>query len=136
MNSLCGVLISHIMDEKAKEYFEKATNHLNEANKELYKPIEDVVSFQVCKNSLYAIENYFKGYLAQRGFETKSGETLDHLLKRCRLVDKKFNQININTIDCSADHRNNKFCEEINKVSSCFNAADNLDSFLRKQQII
>ena len=128
--------IFFLMDQKAKDHFEKAENQLSEANKELYKPSEDVVSFLVCKNSLFAIENYLKGYLALRGFETKSEETLDHLLERCRLLNNKFNQISIDTIDCSMDHKANKFCEDINKVSSCFNTADSLDSFLRKQQII
>ncbi len=124
------------MDKKAEDHFEKATKQLNEANNELYKPKEDVVSFIVCKNSLFAIENYLKGYLAYRGFETKSDETLDHLLERCRLLDSKFNQISIDTIDCSMDQKNDKFCEDIDKVSSCFNSADSLDTFLRKQQII
>jgi len=125
-----------LMDKKAEDHFEKAAKQLNEANNELYKPKEDVVSFIVCKNSLFAIENYLKGYLAHRGFETKSDETLDHLLERCRLLDSKFNQISIDTIDCSMDHKNDKFCEDIDKVSSCFNSADSLDTFLRKQQII
>lgn len=131
-----GVFYFLIMDEKAKQHFEKAANQLNEANTELYKPKEDVVSFLVCKNSLFAIENYLKGYLVHRGFETKSDETLDHLLERCRLLDSRFNQINIDTIDCSMDHKNDKFCEDIDKVSSCFNSADSLDTFLRKQRII
>ena len=131
-----GFFIFSLMDKKAKEHFEKAENQLKQANNELFKPKEDVVSFIVCKNSLFAIENYLKGYLTHRGFETKSDETLDHLLERCRLLDSRFNQINIDTIDCSMDHRNDKFCEDIDKVSSCFNSADSLDTFLRKQRII
>ena len=124
------------MNDKSKEHFEKAQKQLSDADQELYKPMEDVVSFLVCKNSRFAIENYLKGYLIQRGFETKSEETLDHLLKRCRLLNKKFNHINIDTIDCSIDQNSTKYCDDINKVKSCFDAANHLDSFLRSQNII
>ncbi len=40
---------------------------LNEASNELYRPEEDVVSYLVCKNSQYAIENYLKGFLLKNG---------------------------------------------------------------------
>lgn len=46
------------MDEKANNHFYLAKENLNDANEELYKPEEDVVSYLVCKNSQKAIENY------------------------------------------------------------------------------
>ncbi|PCI07615.1 MAG: hypothetical protein COB73_08080, partial [Flavobacteriaceae bacterium] len=50
--------------EKSKEtHFNKAKEKLDIANKELFKPNEDVVSYSVCKNSQFAIEGYLKGYL-------------------------------------------------------------------------
>ena len=64
------------MDQKAHDHFKKARRQMNKANEELYKPKEDVVSFLVCKNSLNAIENYLKGYLSKRGFDTKEAEHL------------------------------------------------------------
>ena len=59
------------MDQKAKDHFEKANEQMRNANDELYKPQEDVVTFKVCKNSLFAIENYLKGFISQRGYNTK-----------------------------------------------------------------
>jgi len=124
------------MDQKANNHFEKAGGQLKKANDELYKPQEDIVSFLVCKNTLFAIENYLKGYLSKRGYETKNEASLDLLLERCRLLDKKFNQIDLSVIDCSSDHQNHTFCEDAKKVNSCFEKADQLDNLLRGMGII
>lgn len=132
---LCEVFFI-IMDKKAKDHFEKAKNQLQKANEELFKPKEDVVSFLVCKNSLNAIENYLKGYLTKRGFETNSDDSLDLLLERCQLLDKRFNRIDLNVIDCSGNPDHNRFCEEVEKVNTCFQNADQLENFLIKQRIL
>jgi hypothetical protein len=124
------------MDEKAKNHFNKAQENLKGANEELFKPEEDVVSYLVCKNSQIAIINFLKGYLTLRGFETHQNETIESLLNRCRSLDNKFNQIDLNTIDCRSHSIDSKFCQDVNKVSSCFDAADNLDTFLRKLNIL
>lgn len=125
-----------VMDRKAKDHFEKANKQLQKANEELFKPKEDIVSFLVCKNSLSAIENYLKGYLSKRGFETKGEGSIDLLLERCRLLDKKFHRIDLGVIDCSANPDHNRFCEDIDKVSSCFQTADHLENFLIRQGIL
>ncbi len=124
------------MKEKSNLHFEKAKENLKNADNELFKPEEDVVSYLVCKNSQKAIENYLKGYLTSRGFETHDNETIDHLLDRCKSLDPKFNKVDIHAIDCRAHKIDSSYCEDVNKVKSCFNAADGLDTFLRKLKII
>lgn len=124
------------MDDKAKNHFNEAQKNLKGANEELFKPKEDVVSYLVCKNSQFAIINYLKGYLTLRGFETHENETIDSLLGRCRSLNNKFNQIDLKSIDCKAYNIDSKYCEDVNKVSSCFDTADSLDTFLRKLNIL
>jgi HEPN domain-containing protein len=124
------------MDDKAKSHFNKAQNNLKGANEELFKPEEDVVSYLVCKNSQYAIENYLKGYLTLRGYETHENETMESLLDRCKSLNSSFNEINLNIIDCRAHKIDSKYCQDLNKVSSCFDTADSLDTFLRKLKIL
>ena len=124
------------MDKKAKDHFENAKKQLQKANEALFKPKEDVVTFQVCKNSLFSIENYLKGYLSKRGFETKPSESLDQLLERCCLLDKKFRQIDLNVIDCSSNPDHNRYCEDVDKVTACFQTADQLENFLISKKII
>ncbi|MGI9530354.1 HEPN domain-containing protein [Lutimonas sp.] len=123
------------MDKKAKNHFKNADEHLKKANEELYKPKEDVVNFLVCKNTLFAIENFLKGFLSNRGYDTSHEEALDTLLDRCKLIDKKFNSINLSVIDCSSDHQNHTFCEDSKKVNACFQRADELDNLLRSMGI-
>jgi len=124
------------MDEKSKNHFNTAKENLKDANEELFKPEEDVVSYLVCKNSQQVIENYLKGYLTLRGFETNENETLQSLLDRCKSLDSKFNQVDMETIDCKAHKIDSRYCQDVSKVSSCFDAADGLDTFLRKLKII
>ncbi|MCF6223175.1 MAG: HEPN domain-containing protein [Flavobacteriaceae bacterium] len=124
------------MDEKSKNHFQTAKENLKDANEELFKPKEDVVSYLVCKNSQKAIENYLKGYLSLRGFETNTDENLQNLLDRCKSLDSKFNQVDIETIDCKAEKMDSKYCQDVDKVSSCFDTADSLDTFLRRLKVI
>ncbi len=124
------------MDEKSKNHFQTAKENLKDANEELFKPKEDVVSYLVCKNSQYAIENYLKGYLSLRGFETNTNENLQKLLDRCKSLDSKFNQVDIETIDCKAEKMDSRYCQDVDKVSSCFDTADSLDTFLRRLKVI
>ncbi|MEN8124456.1 MAG: HEPN domain-containing protein [Bacteroidota bacterium] len=121
---------------KGKEHFDKAREQLKIANEELFKPEEDVVTYLVCKNSQYAIENYLKGYLTQRGFETHDNETLEGLMKRCITIDAKFKNIDFQAINCRAHIIDSTYCDDVDKVSSCFKTADNLDTFLRKLKVI
>ena len=124
------------MEKNAKHQFDLAKNKLKIANEELFKPEEDVVSYLVCKNSQFAIEAYLKGYLNHRGFETHDKETLEGLFERCKSLDAKFNKIEIGVIDCRASVIDSRYCSDVDKVSSCFDTADSLDTLLRQLKII
>ncbi len=124
------------MLQKSNQHFNKARENLKVANDELFKPKEDVVTYLVCKNSQYAIENNLKGFLSLRGFETHNHETLQGLLKRCIALDSKFKNIDLKTIDCRAHLIDSTYCDDVNQVNSCFKTADDLDTFLRQLNII
>ena len=124
------------MKKRAKQQFEIAKNKLNNANEELFKPEEDVVSYLVCKNSQYAIEAYLKGYLNHRGFETHDKETLEGLFERCKSLDPKFAKIDLGVLDCKHSSFDSRYCQEVSKVSSCFDTADKLDTLLRQLKVV
>lgn len=124
------------MDEKHKDHFGKAKEQLHIANEELFKPEEDVVTYLVCKNSQHAIENNLKGYLHLRGYQTHENESLEGLLNRCISLDSNFKKIDLNVFDCKASKIDSSYCNEVSKVSSCFETADNLDTFLKQLKII
>lgn len=124
------------MKVNAKKLFEKAIENLSEANKELYKPNEDIVSYSVCKHAQYAIENYLRGYLLQKGVNTVDFNTIEELFEQCKIIDKKFEKIDLSELDCKSHLIDSRYCSQVSKVSNCFDVADNIDTFFRQEKII
>jgi len=124
------------MDKKAEQYFSKGSRKLHQADQELYKPEEDVVSLVICRSTIGAIENYLKGFLTLRGFDIEEDQTLGDLMERCRMLDPKFHSIRIEEIDCRNVQDSTLHCEEIEKFGACYEVADQLDTLLRKKGII
>jgi HEPN domain-containing protein len=124
------------MKAKDNKFFDHAIEKLNDANKELYRPEEDMVSFLVCKNSQHAIENYLKGYLLQQGVEPGNYKTIDVLFEECKKFNKNFEKVDLSEFDCKAQSKDDISCNEISKVSNCLKIAESLDNFLRIEKII
>ncbi|MDA9775508.1 HEPN domain-containing protein, partial [Algibacter sp.] len=81
------------MENEAIKFFVNAAQKLNQANKELFKPEEDIVTYLVCKNSQYAVENYLKGYLFKEGIKPNEDETIDSLYEQCKKINKGFEKV-------------------------------------------
>ena len=124
------------MKEKAKEYLQNAVDKLKDANNELYRPEEDVVSFSVCKNAQFAIDNYLRGYLYKNNVDASSFKTINELYEQCKKINEKFVRIDLSTFDCASSEIDSKYCNEVSRVSHCYNTADMLDSLLREERII
>jgi HEPN domain-containing protein len=125
-----------MMEDTANKLFDDAIEKLNEANEELLKPKEDVVSYLVCKNAQHAIENFLKGFLMQNGIDANNYKTIDSLYNKCKTINKNFKEINLSDFDCKSHKMDSRNCDEVSKVSSCFEIADRLDTFLRKEELI
>jgi len=124
------------MKEKANEYLQNAVDKLKDANNELYRPEEDVVSFSVCKNAQFAIDNYLRGYLLKNNVDTSSYNTINELYEQCKKINNKFDRIDLSTFDCASSAIDSKYCNEVSRVSQCYNTADMLDNLLREERII
>lgn len=124
------------MKELANKLFEDAADKLSEANEQLFRPEEDIVTYTVCKNSQYAIENYLKGFLMRHGVDPSDYKTIDGLYKQCKKINKGFEKVDLSEFECKAHKLDSRYCDEVSKVSNCFDVADSLDTFLRKEKII
>ena len=124
------------MERKAIKHFVNAQNKLKEAKQELFRPEKDIVSYLVCKNSQIAVEDYLKGYLVKNGINIDNLETIDSLYNQCVVINPNFKKVNLSDFQCKAHDVDSRFCNEIPIVTNCFDAADNLDTFLRKEKII
>jgi len=124
------------MEDKAEKLYETAIQKLKEANDELCRPAEDVVSFMVCQNSHIAIDNYLKGFLIQNGIEPEANTSVDTLYEQCKAVNRNFEKVNLSGFECEAHELDSRFCNGVTNVSRCFDIADSLDTFLREEKII
>lgn len=124
------------MNDKANKLFDDAIEKLNEANEELFRPEEDIVSFVVCKNSQFTVENFLKGFLLKNGIDPNRYKTIDSLYEQCKLINKNFEKVNLSDFECKSHNLDSRYCNEVSKVSNCFDVADSLDTFLRKEKII
>ncbi len=125
------------MGTKAKKIILSAQDRLNEAKQELLRPKEDIVSFLVCKNSQYAIENYLKGYLIKNGVDIEDCcSSVENLYNQCLVINKNFENVNLSDFLCKGENLDNRFCNDVSVVSKCYDAAERLDAFLRKEKII
>ncbi|MFD0834413.1 HEPN domain-containing protein [Mariniflexile aquimaris] len=124
------------MENDSNKFLLNAAQKLNQANKELYKPKEDIVSFLVCKNSQFAIENYLKGYLLKNDVDPSEFKTITSLYEQCKLINKEFEKVNLTEFDCKSVDTELRFCNDVSKVSNCYSIADSLDTLLRQQKII
>ncbi len=121
---------------KAKQLFDEAVEKLNEANEELFRPEEDIVTYSVCKNAQYAIENFLKGFLLEKGINPIGYKTIDELFEQCKMINKNFEKIDLSDFECKSHKLDTRYCSQVSKVSNCFDVADRLDTFLRREKII
>ncbi len=124
------------MNDSAKKLYEEAIQKLREANDELCRPEEDVVSSLVCSNSHEAIENYLKGFLLQNGIEVGSGASVDDLFEKCKEINPHFEEVHLSGFECNAHKDESRFCNDSTEFSRCFDIADSLDTFMRREKII
>jgi len=124
------------MNNKANILFDDVVEKLNEANEELFKSKEEIATYIVCKNAQYAIENFLKGFLLKNNINPENFKTIDSLFEQCKTINKNFKEIDLSDFECKSHNLDSRFCKEVSKVSNCFVAADNLDTFFRKENII
>lgn len=131
------ITIKHTdMETKAKILFDDALTKLQRANEELYRPEEDVVSYSACKNAQNAIESFLKGYLLQSGIDPAPFTTIKSLYENCISHNSQFEKINISALNCSERTIDHKYCNDLEKISHCLEAANNLDNFLKKEKVL
>lgn len=124
------------MSERSTAFLTKATENLDLAKGELMKPIEDLVRFSVCKNSQYAIENFLKGFLIKNNVEIKIDDTIASLYNKCVNIDPNFKDIKLDAISCKDRVLDAGYCTKLDKISACLDAADDIDTYLRKKNLL
>lgn len=124
------------MKNRANKLFIEAVKSVNEANEELCRPEEDVVSVLVCKKAQLATTNFLKGFLLQNGIEPKNDMTLSELHQECLAINPNFKKIDLSNFDCKTVNLATKDCNDVTKISGCHFTATKLETFLREEKVI
>lgn len=124
------------MESKAPGLFDEALKKLQEANEELCRPEEDVVSYLVCKNSQYAIESFLRGYLLRNNIEPAGDENINTLYERCVNINERFKEIDLEDFTCKGHRPDSRSCTDNAKISRCYEIAGKMDEFLRKEKVL
>ena len=124
------------MSSRSNAFFKEATKNLNFAKEELLKPAEDIVSYSVCKNSQFAIENYLKGFLVKNNIDFDVNVNIETLYNQCLSIDAQFKNIDLSAIGCKNKAIDSRYCSEINSVSACFDVADEIDTHIKKSELL
>lgn len=124
------------MEDKAKKLYEEAVQKLKEANKELCRPEEDVVAQLVCNHAQCAILNYLRGFLMENSIESSPKDSIEKLYEECKIINPHFSEVNLSGFKCNAHKDESRFCNDSSRFSRCFDIADSLDTFLRREKVL
>ena len=124
------------MKDEALVLFDEAIQKLREANDELCRPEEDVVRSMVCSNAHAAIENYLKGFLVLHDVKPSNEATIDGLYEQCKAINAHFEEIHLSGFECNAHKDESRFGNNPSELTRCFDIADSLDTFLKREKII
>jgi len=119
------------MNNNALQIFKKAQNKITSANEELLKPQNAIVSYAVCRYSRTAIKLLLESFLTKNKIPLNKKESIALLLERCALINKKFREIHLNKINCRHEIIDTSYCSDVNKVSSCFDVAKEIEQLVK-----
>jgi len=124
------------MKDKARELFDEAVQKLRAANDELCRPEEDVVTALVCSNAHTAIEKYLQGFLVLHAINPGPDASIEGLYEQCKTLNRHFEEVHLSGYQCRAHKEESRFGNKASKYSRCFDIADSLDTFLRRERIL
>ena len=119
-------------NEIVKQLLTQADAAFDLASEEQMRPAEDVVPFSICHNSRVSIRIYLMSFLIKNGIQPDSNESMKELLARCAKINKRFSKLDISDMDCrsSKADNNEEYCLSVDKVSNCFEAANEVKKLI------
>ncbi len=61
-------------------------------------------------------------------------ETVDSLYKQCIIINKDFEKVDLSTFNCKSQNMNTAYCDDVSKVSTCYDIANSLDTFSKRTE--
>lgn len=93
-------------DQKYQTALGQANQLFDEAYEELARPEDDVVPYSVCRSAFKSVNTYLTAYLLKNGFDIHASMSLEFLLNKCRELDSKFDDLNLDPFYNTQDAEN------------------------------
>lgn len=104
---------------------------LQDAELEMDRSAEDVVTHLVCRNSRQSIENYLTGYLLDKLVSLPHPVTLAGLLEHCKTVDSRFADLDFTPIHCRFEEEDKDYCLATETVETCLRIARHAEQLVK-----
>jgi hypothetical protein len=122
------------MQQLKSQLLETANKLIEDADREINRSSEDVVTYGVCHNTRNAISAYLNAFLMTHG-EPKQDLPPDKLLEKCAKLDGRFSEFDLSTILCKHETttQNDCFCTDPKKVQDCLDVAMQIGRIVAEQ---
>ena len=117
----------------------QAFTELQNAESELNRPHEDVVSLSVCFGARQSLISMLRLFLNVSNSVKNTDSSINDLFNQCVKLDDRFSKIDLSAIRCNEiDHEacEGKYCLEVNKVGECVAAAKQVKLLLLEKLMI
>jgi hypothetical protein len=84
---------------------------------------EDAVTHLICTNSRLSLSNFLAGYLIRRQIAVHRPVTLARLLEQCKMLDARFDSIDLTPVHCRHEAHDKDYCLETEQVDACLRIA-------------
>ena len=128
-------------DLNAYWFLQRAASQMENANAELNRPSEDIVTMSVCQLSKDIIADLLRAFLLLHGEMTVKADNLETLRSACATIEPKFNSLNFRSMSCHPTTLNEDkhYCLDHMNVFRCMGIADRVkilvdESFRKKEK--
>jgi len=122
-------MITNEMNNSLKQAFRDLLN----AQIELNRPQEDVVTLSACQSVRNSMKQIMQVYLNGHGIPIKENESLADLHDSCLKINSSFAGVDLSNVECKGighAHCDGKYCLTIENVNSCIIGANQLKSLV------
>ncbi len=114
-----------------EQLYQDADELLLAAEFELHRAEEDMVTHLVCNHARLSISHYMIGYLLEHAIPILPPASIASLQHQCQDLDPRFHLPDLDRIECRYETPGKRYCLEVDKVTTCFKAAQTVREIIK-----
>ena len=122
-----------MITEDIRNLLKQSATELLNAEAELNRPHEDVVTLSACQSVRTSMRKMMQGYLTAHAISCDEKLSIEELLAACLKANEAFSEVDISNIECKGmghEKCEGKYCLSIENVSCCLSAANGVKSIV------